>query len=137
MTTNLPVRYGPGAAVKLRAGQEWWEDNPHRLAARLRTDRTVREVARYELSPRLHAAVVVRLKPRPSRARRVGLWALGTFVALTGAGIALWALLKALAPFIAAALPAAFVCAGLYALVKILTGHRPGCVGLHCPGCRH
>jgi hypothetical protein len=111
--------------------------SPHQVAARIRSDRRIREVARYELAPGRHLAIVERIKPEPSRARRVALWALVAFIAVSATGVALWALLKALAPLVAAAAPGIAVLVGLWCLIKILTGHRAACVGLHCPGCRH
>jgi hypothetical protein len=137
MTTLVPrPPAGPPATVQLRPGQEWWEDNPHRLAARLRSDRTIQELARYQLTPRLYGAVVVRLKPRRSRAQSVALYGVWTLIALTAVGVGGYFLLKALSALVAAAFPIVAVLAGLWGLTKILTGHRPTCVGLHCAGCR-
>lgn len=139
MTTQLPVKRMTALTYvpPLAAGQEWWVDNPHRLAARLRSDRTVQELARYELKPGTHAALVTRLRPRPSRARQTAAWACLAFLGLSMVGVVVWALLKALVPLLAAAAPVVLVLAGLWCLVKILTGHRVTCPGLHCSGCRH
>jgi hypothetical protein len=142
MTTHLPARSRRALAtlprgVTLAMGQEWWVDNRHALAGRLQSDRTVRELARYDLGYGLHGVLVERLRPRPSRARRTAVWALVAFLGLSAIGMALWVLLEVFVPLLAALAPVLAVLAGIYCLIKILSGHRVTCPGLHCPGCRH
>lgn len=134
MTAELEVRSRP--PVPLMPGMEWWVDNPHRLAARVRTDRSVVELERYELAPGLHGSLVRRLRPRPpawvrpvvisSGVALVGLSALmllvGLVQSLVAALVLLWPLLAGVA--------------GAWVLLRALLGHRATCAGLHCPGCR-
>lgn len=131
---ELEVRRRP--PVVLREDQEWWVDYPHRLAARVRADQRVVELARYELAPGLHGSVVRRLKPRPPAWRSRAL--VGSGVALMAT--ALLALVVELVQSLVAALvmvwPLLAALAGVWVLARLVTGHRATCGGLHCPGCR-
>ena len=76
-------------------------------------------------------AYVLRLRPQPRRAPRVlAAVALGAGT-LTWVGWALWEARWVILAVTSAALVGAAV-VGLLAVF----GHRPGCVGLHCSGCR-
>jgi hypothetical protein len=126
--------------VTLAAGQEWWEDNPHRLADRIRRERhagRIREVARYAVLPGRHGAIVVRLRPGPSRRRIAALWLPGAAIAGGAMAAGTWWVAVHLEEIAAALLTLALVAGGLALLVRVLSGHRPTCTGLHCPGCRH
>jgi hypothetical protein len=131
MSRELELRRHP--PVPLQEGWEWWVDYPHRLAARVRADRSVVELGRWELAPGLHGAVVRRLRPRRPE------WH-GQAVAVAGVSLMVLALL-ALAKLALDALvliwPILMVLGVLYGGLRLTTGHRPVCVGLHCPGCRH
>lgn len=130
---ELEVRRPP---MPLMMDQEWWVDYPHRLAARVRGDRRVVELARYELAPGLHGSLVRRLKPRPPAWVRPVVVSSG--VALMG--LAALMLLVELAQSLVAALvmvwPLLAGVAGAWALFQAIRGHRAACTGLHCPGCR-
>lgn len=137
MTRELAVRLPRG--VRLAPGQEWWEDNPFRLHARLRAEtraRRITEVARYEVSPGRHGAIVLRLKPRASRRRIAALWCSGAAVAAGGIAAATWWVAVHLEEILAVLGMAAGAVAFLCILTRVLSGHRPTCAGLHCPGCR-
>lgn len=131
------MRLRPG---QLRPGEELWTDNPHRLSVRLRREigaGRVREVIRWRSGVGLHSVIVVRLKPGPTRRRIVALWATGAGVAGSAMAVATWWVathLAEIAIFLLALLGAA---GALTLLARVLGGHRAGCVGLHCPGCRH
>jgi hypothetical protein len=135
------ARAGIPDGVALRVGEEWWTDNPHRLAARLRSDRTVAEVRRYALAPGRHGAVVRRLKPRPPAWRSPALAIGGAGVILGLFGISVWYvgvtyIWPALVEAVPVILGSAVVTAIGWVMVRTVLGHRPTCVGLHCPGCR-
>ena len=125
--------------VRLAPGQEWWEDTPHRLAARLRADARagrVREVARFELAPGRHGAVVVRLKPRPGWGRvAASATAVGVGI-MGGVAAATWWVAVHLEEILTVLFAATLGGLLLAALTRFLGGHRPTCAGLHCPGCR-
>lgn len=121
------------------AGHEWWTDNPHRLGARLRDDQArgrIAVVGRVELAPGLHGALVRRLKPRPSPVYRRTAIAGGVAAVLALVVTAVVAAVRALWEA-RTALAAALVCLVLALLfLRVATGHRPTCAGLHCPGCK-
>jgi hypothetical protein len=123
----------------LRPGQEWWEDNPHRLSSRLgrevRAGR-VREVGRWAVAAGRHGAIVARLKPAPSRRRIAALWAAGAAVAAGAMAAATWWVAVHLEEILTALFALGVAVAGLALLTRVLSGHRATCAGLHCPGCR-
>lgn len=124
----------------LRPGEELWEDTPHLLAARIKRERArgrVLEVMRWKTSHGRHAAVVRWLKPRPTRRRIALLWASGGAVGMLAAGAATWWVATHLEEIMISVLAIAVTAGGLSILVRVLSGHRARCVGLHCPGCRH
>jgi hypothetical protein len=126
--------------VALRPGQEYWEDTPHLLAARIKRERDrgrVHEVMRWEVSRGRHAAIVMRLRPRPSRRRIMALWASGVGVAMAAVGVATWWVAVHLIEVLSSILMILLVAGGLAILTRVLSGHRATCAGLHCPGCRH
>jgi hypothetical protein len=129
MSRELEIRRPPVAVLD---GQEWWVDYPHRLAARIKSDRSVMELGRWELAPGLHGSLVRRLRPRRPA------WVLPA-VYVGGASLAVLILLE-LARLAVSALvllwPILAVIALMYAGLRVVTGHRPVCAGLHCPGCR-
>jgi hypothetical protein len=125
--------------VRLRRGQEWWEDTPHRLAARINRERRagrIHEVARYRLQPGRHGSIVVRLKPRPSRRRVAALWGSGAAVAASAVAAGTWWVAVHLEAILTVIFAAAVAAILLAALTRFLGGHQPTCAGLHCPGCR-
>lgn len=135
MSTDLVRRKAAEAVrmprgVTLAPGQEWWVASPHLLAARIRADRRVAEVARYELSPDLHGALVARVRPRPTWRSKLALWALLGLLGAAAVGLVAYVLVT-LWPLILAALIATWV------ILRAVAGHTPTCAGLHCPGCRH
>lgn len=118
--------------VPLRPGQEWWVSTPHDLAARVGRDRSVVELARYELRPGLHGSLVRRVRPRTPEWVRPA-------VTLSGVALILLAVLALLVEVVKALILvwpilAAFVLA--WGWGRVATGHRPVCAGLHCSGCR-
>lgn len=135
MSTELDLRTRP--PVALLPGMEWWVDNPHRLAARVRADRTVKELERWELAGgSLHGSVVRRLKPRPPAWRKPVLvgasLAAGALVVLR----ALYLLVESLVAAVVLLWPVLLVLAVVWVGLRLATGHRPACAGLHCPGCK-
>lgn len=125
--------------VRLRPGQEWWEDEPHRLDYRVAVEqraRRVREVARYALANGRHGSIVARLKRGPSRRRMVALWGSGAAVAVSAMAAATWWVAVHLEEILAALGMGAVAALLLAALTRALSGHRATCAGLHCPGCR-
>jgi Flp pilus assembly protein TadB len=133
-----PLRVS-GLPARLADGQEWWEDNPHRLASRLAVAKRrgeVAELGRWEMVPGRQGALVRRLKPRPTWATHARRWALLGVLGLAAVAllmVAVWVVvgaLIALLPLILGFLAVALL------LLRMATGHSGGCVGLHCPGCR-
>lgn len=125
--------------IRLRPGQEWWEDNPHRLVVRVRREvraGRVKEVARYALPSGRHGSIVARLRPAPSRRRIAALWASGATVALGAVAAATWWVAVHLEEILAVLGFGAGVVLLLAALTRFLSGHSPACAGMHCPGCR-
>lgn len=130
MTRDVELRLRP--PVRLKPGQEWWVSTPHDLAARIRRDRSVVELKRWELRPGLHGSLVRRVRPRtPEWVRPAAILSGLTLILLAG----LMLLVEAIKALILIwPLLAAFALA--WAWGRITTGHRPVCAGLHCSGCR-
>lgn len=123
-------------AVPVPAGHEWWVDNPHRLAARVRRDRAVEEVARYDLAPGLHGSLVRRLRPRPPAWVRPAVLSSGGALVATALLALLVELVQSLVTALVALWPLLAGVAGAWVLFQAVRGHRATCTGLHCPGCR-
>lgn len=130
MMREVEVRSRP--PVPLQPDWEWWVDYPHRLAARVRADQAVVELGRWELAPGLHGSVVRRLRPRPPGWRRPALISTGATLAGLTLAWMLWVLVQSLVAAVVLLWPLGLAYVGL----RLVTGHRPACVGLHCPGCR-
>jgi hypothetical protein len=125
--------------IRLRPGQEWWEDTPHRLAVRVSAEtraRRIREVARYSLQPGRHGSIVARLRPAPSRHRFVATAVTVGLGIAGGMAAATWWVAVHLEDILTVAGFGAGVVLLLAGLTRFLGGHRPTCAGMHCPGCR-
>lgn len=130
---ELEVRRPP---MPLLPGQEWWVDHPHRLAARVRSDRRVTELARYELAPGLHGSLVRRLRPRPPGWVRPVVLTSGGALAGLAALMLLVELVRSLVAALVLVWPLLAAGAAGWVILQAVRGHRPACTGLHCPGCR-
>src|SRR5688500_8267422 len=122
--------------VRLQRGQEWWEDNPHRLAARIRRETRagrIHEVARYRVQEGRHGAIIARLKPAASRRRIAALWLSGAAVAASAVAAATWWVAVHLEEILTVIFAATVAALLLGSLTRFLGGHRPTCAGLHCP----
>lgn len=128
---RLHATYRP----RLQPGQEWWTANPHMLSVRLRKSvRTgrVQVIRRVELAPGVHGVLVWRVKPEPRVETGQALVIAGcSLVVLAGLALAKLAL-----DALVLLWPILLLIAVLYGGLRLTTGHRPACVGLHCPGCK-
>lgn len=125
--------------IRLFQGQEWWEDSPHLLAARIRREVAAGRIAescRFQLPSGRHGAIINRLKPRPTRRRLMALWTSGGVAIGAAVGASTWWVAVHLEEVLTALLVLGLAAGGLMILTRALLGHRPTCVGIHCPGCR-
>jgi hypothetical protein len=120
---------------------EWWSDlNPHQLKARLKTAERRGQVARMtdprRLQPgRRYGVLVVRLAPRPPTWRKPALITVAVIVPVTVIGVLTVLAFRAAYEARGAIGTAAVMVLLGWIVVRLLAGHRPTCVGLHCPGC--
>lgn len=135
LATRLPRLRAHTLPGRLLPGQELWADNPHRLAAQLTVAKRrgeVAELGRWELHRGRHVALVLRLKRGVTWRTRARRWALLGLLGLAlGYGL-VWFALQLLGVVGWLGVPAAM----LILAASMRSGHRPACVGLHCPGCR-
>lgn len=122
------------------AGCEWWTDTQHNLTARLNRDERRGQVARLgrrvELAPGWHGVMVRRLKPRPTRRRKLAVLAAAVAPLLAVAVYGLYAVAQLLSWLAghAAVIAGCLILAG--AVLFLRPNHRPTCAGLHCSGCK-